>query len=356
MSLTGEYLGLFSPDAPRRMASEFPVSYPEQRNDVSYGLTLAGEWRYSMSPTPGGANTGGTISEVVQPVHLSVERGYFNAPFYLTLHSPTIGAVVRYTFDGSEPTATVGTDYSGPILIDRMRVIRVAAFKDGALPSVTRTHTYLYNIPLVRTRLPALSLVTASNNLYGATGIMETSPRNTTQHGIAWERPISVELIRPEDNGGFQIDCGIRIQGGAYIRGLYDYRTTALPRSKYSYRLYFRGDYGAGKLEYKMFPEIPLEEFDEVVLRAGMNDHSNPFIRDEMTRLLTGDAGQVTSHGTFVHLFLNGVYKGIYNPTERISPKFLQAWHGGSENWDVIAQSGEIAEGDAGHAMAGRHR
>src|SRR5688572_5650661 len=347
MSLTGEYLGLYSPDTPRRAVSDFPVSYPEQRNDVSYGVNVAGEWRYSMSPTPGAANTGGTISEVVQPVHLSVERGYFNAPFQLTLHSPTPGAVVRYTFDGSEPTATARTNYTGPILIDRTRMVRVAAFKEGALPSVTRTHTYLYNVPLVRARLPAMSLVTASNNLYGATGIMETNPRNTTQHGMAWERPISVELIRPEDNGGFQIDCGIRIQGGGYIRGLYDYRSASLPQSKYSFRLYFRGDYGAGKLEYKLFPEIPLEEFDEVVLRAGMNDHSNPFIRDEMTRLLTGDVGQVTSHGTFVHLFLNGVYKGIYNPTERISPKFLQAWHGGSENWDVIAQSGEIAEGDA---------
>ena len=64
-------------------------------------------------------------------------------------------------------------------------------------------------------------------------------------------------------------------------------------------------------------------------------------------RLLSADVGQVASHGTFVHLFLNGVYKGIYNPTERIAPKFLQAWHGGSEDWDVIAQSGEIAEGNA---------
>lgn len=346
MSLTGEYLGLYNADAPRRAVSVFDP-YPEQRNDFSYGFSNSGPFRYFTPGTPGTSNGESTIVEVAEPVHFSVERGYYNLPFLLSLYSPTPGATVRYTYDGSEPTETNGTNYTGSLLINRTRMVRAAAFKPGALPSVTRTHTYLYNIPISRMHLPTMSLVTASNHLYGTTGIMETNPRNTTQHGMAWERPVSVELIRPADNGGFQIDCGIRIQGGGYVRERYDYRGSSLPFNKYSFRLYFRGDYGAGKLNYKLFPEIPLESFDEVVLRAGMNDHSNPFIRDETVRLLAGELGQVTSHGTFVHLFLNGIYKGLYNPTERISPKFLQAWHGGSENWDVIAQFGEIAEGDA---------
>lgn len=347
LNLTGEYLGLFNADAPRRAAAEFTPEYPEQRNDYAYGHTGTNQWRYFRTPTPGAGNGVSTINDVVDPVHFSVERGFFNSAFQLTLHSPTPGAVVRYTFDGREPTETVGTNYSGPLLMDRTRMVRAAAFRADALPSAIRTHTYLFNIPANRMRLPAMSLVTASNHLYGATGIMEVNPRNTTMHGMAWERPISVELIRPEDNGGFQIDCGIRVQGGGYIRGLYDYRSTALPQSKYSWRLYFRGDYGEGKLNYKLFPEISIESFDEIVLRSGMNDHSNPFIRDEMTRMLASDVGTVSSHGMFVHLFLNGTYKGLYNPTERISPKFLQSWHGGSEEWDVIAQSGEIGEGDA---------
>ena len=347
LNLTGEYLGLFSADAPRLPVSQLTPQYPEQRNDFSYGLSSAGEWVYFRTSTPGSVNGVGTSAEVLEPVHFSVERGFFSAPFQLTFHSPSPGAVVRYTFDGREPTETVGTNYTGPLLIDRTRMVRAAAFRADALPSVTRTHTFLFNILATRMRLPAMSLVTSSNNLYGTNGIMEVNPRNTTKHGMAWERPVSVELIRPEDNGGFQIDCGIRIQGGGYIRGLYDYRTTALPQSKYSWRLYFRGDYGAGKLNYPLFPDLPLESFDEIVLRAGMNDHSNPFIRDEMTRMLAADVGTVASHGTFVHLFLNGTYKGLYNPTERISPKFLQSWHGGSENWDVIAQMGEVGEGNA---------
>jgi len=347
LKLSPEYLGLFNADAPRRVVSQFAPSYPEQRIDYSYGLTASGQWRYFRLPTPGVANGVSTITNALPAVHFSVKRGFFNAPFQLTLHSAAPGAVVRYTLDGRPPTDTVGTNYNGPILIDRTRIVRAAAFKADSLPSMPETHTYLFNLPANRLRLPTLSLVTASNNLYGATGIMESNPRNTTQTGMAWERPVSFEFIQPQDNSGFQIDCGIRIQGGGYIRGLYDYRSGQLPNSKYSFRLYFRGDYGAGKLDYPLFPDIPLQSFDEIVLRAGMNDHSNPFIRDEFARMLSADTGIVASHGRVAHLFLNGVYKGLYNPTERISSKFLQAWHGGGEAWDIIAQMGEVREGDA---------
>jgi hypothetical protein len=344
LKLAGEYLGLFSADSPRAEVSV--VTYPEQRNDVSFGIDPQGQWRYYRAPTPAAANPVSAISTVVESVYFSVKRGYFAAPFNLTLHCSTPGAVIRYTMDGSEPTATTGTNYTTPVRIDRTRMVRAAAFEPNSLPSRTETHTYLFSIPATRTRLPVLSLVTGTNHLYGANGIMEVNPRNTTKRGPAWERPISVEYIRPEDNEGFQIDCGIRLSGGEYIRGLYNYRSTELPASKYSYRLYFRGDYGAGKLNYPLIPDIPITSFDEIVLRAGMNDHSNPFLRDELTRALSAEVGIVASHGTFVHLYLNGVYKGLYNPTERIGPEFLQAWHGGGEKWDIIAQQNELIEGD----------
>ena len=148
-------------------------------------------------------------------------------------------------------------------------VIRAAAFKANFLPSITETHTYLYNLPQNRRYLPALSIVTATNNLFGKTGIMEVNPRNTTKHGVAWERPSSVELIRPEDNGGFQINCGLRVGGGDYIRGLYDYRSGSAPYNKYSFRLLFRSSYGAGKLDYPMFPESPVPPLTRFICGPG---------------------------------------------------------------------------------------
>lgn len=347
LSLTGEYLGLFGPESLRVAASELAPAYPEQRHDLAYGQDPAGQWRYFPGGTPGVPNGLSPIAEAVEPVHFSVPRGFFDRPFNLSLATPTPGATIRYTLDGSLPSLTNGTAYLEPIPLSVTRMIRASAFATNRLPSTVATHTYLFNLPVSRRRLPVLSLVTDKANLFGQTGIMESSPRNTTKHGLAWERPVSAELIRPEDNGGFQVDCGIRVQGGGYIRERYDYRSSDVNVNKYSFRLYFRGDYGPGRLEYPLFPGTTLESFDKVVLRAGMNDHTNPFLTDEFVRALAADCGQPAALGSFVHLFLNGVYKGYYNPCERIDIDFLRAYHGGGEAWDVIAQFGEVREGDA---------
>ena len=158
------------------------------------------------------------------------------------------------------------------------------------LPSKVKTNTYFYGLSANRKRIPALSLVTDDRHLWGSKGIQKQP--NATRHGIAWERPVSTELIRPDDNGGFAVDCGIRIQGGGYVRPRYN-PNSRLPFSKYSFRLYFRGDYGAGRLEYPLFGDIPVQSFDRIVLRAGMNDHTNPFIKDEWARRLCSNVAQV---------------------------------------------------------------
>jgi hypothetical protein len=38
-----------------------------------------------------------------------------------------------------------------------------------------------------------------------------------------------------------------------------------------------------------------------------MNDHSNPFVVDELVRRLSADMGQVSSQGTLVNLYVNGL-------------------------------------------------
>lgn len=346
LAVDGEYLGLFAPELPRRVVDELAPRYPAQRADYAYGREPAGQWRYYATPSAGAPNGPSLIDRAVDEVHFSVARGFFARPFALSLATVTPGASIRFTTNGSLPTATTGFVYDTPIPITGTRIIRAAAFATNQLPSQVRTHTYLYNLPANRRFLPALSLVTATNHLFGQSGIMEVNPRNTTKHGLAWERPVSAEWIQPGDNGGFQIDCGIRVQGGGYIRELYDYRSATVPNNKYSFRLYFRGDYGAGRLEWPLFPGTSVASFDTVSLRAGMNDPTNPFLRDELVRQLESDVGQVAAHGTFVNLFLNGVYKGYYNPAERIDTDFLRTYHGGTNDWDLIAQYTEVRDGD----------
>jgi hypothetical protein len=355
LSRDGEFLGLFTPEQPRALASG-PVKYPEQRNDYSYGLDESNRWVYFEIPTPGSSNGQSTIIGVVEPVYCSVEHGIFDAPFKLTLSTRTPGATIRYTLDGSEPSLTNGNIYTGAVQISSTTVFRAAAFKTNYLPSKTVTRSYFFNLSPALVSLPIMSLVTATNNLIGPTGIIgigggyysngvwyPSGPNdyhNPSKHGREWERPVSVEFIKTDGNSGFQVDAGIRVHGANYIRPRYK------PDSKFSFRLYFRGDYGATRLNYPLFPNIPITTFDQIVLRAGMNDPVNPFIRDELARRLGLDQGQVEVSGTFVNLFINGEYKGYYNPTERVISGTLQAHHGGGEDWDLITVGSVAQEGD----------
>jgi hypothetical protein len=368
----GEFLGLYSADSPRVLTSGFAPAFPEQRNDHSYGYAADGALRYFASPSPGAANGASTIVSITEPVRFSVERGFYSNAFDLYLSSPTVGATIRYTLDGLEPSASAGIAYSGPLRITNSAMVRAVALRPHFLPSKVSTHSYLFNFTAPRRALPVINLVMPLSNWYGRSGILgmaggsragdglyitnnpATDYHNPSAHGIAWERPVSAEYIVPEDNSGFQIDCGIRVQGSDWQRP----RTTE--NSKFSYRLYFRGDYGQGNLDYQLFPLSKVESYDQVVLRAGFNEQVNPFIRDEIIRRLSQDMGQVASIGGLALVLRNGgIYTNnlgllpVYNPCERIHEAHLQRHFGGGPEWDVVgpdfAQSAEgpgIIDGD----------
>ena len=114
---------------------------------------------------------------------------------------------------------------------------------------------------------------------------------------------------------------------------------------KISLRLYFRGDYGQSRLEYPLIPSSDVEQFATVVLRAGHNDQTNPFIKDELLRRLHKDMGQAACMGTFANLFINGEYKGFYNPTEQVKEESCQEWFDSDRSWDVMTMNG-VRDGD----------
>lgn len=147
LSADGEYLGLFAPEA-RTAATEFSPAFPAQKADVSYGLR-GGQALFFDPPSPGAANAGGFAHWVDAP-QFSQTRGFFETPFDLTLSSETPGAVLRYTTNGTWPTATTGLVYSGPVPIRGTTILRAAAFKEGLQSSPVKTQTYLFLQDVIR--------------------------------------------------------------------------------------------------------------------------------------------------------------------------------------------------------------
>ncbi len=345
-------------------------------------VSVAAE-RYFTQPTPGVTNAAGSLG-LVADTKFSVDRGFFDVPFTVAITTATDGAEIRYTTNGSAPSATSGILYTGPIQISRTTVLRAIATKPGYTPTDVDTHSYIFPndvvaqsqqsvinagypstwtgvgadyamdtritasnvtqmVPSLRS-LPSLFISTSISNLFDAnTGIYS----HPTSHGLAWERAASLEMVDTNGATEFQENCGVRIQGG-YFR---DPNVT----QKHSMRVLFKSQYGAGKLQHDLFKtDDAVTEFDGLVLRAGANDgyawneakDTEQFTRDQFGRGLHQSMGHPAPHGLFVHLYLNGVYWGLYNLVERANEDFSASYFGGDPlEWDSN-NAGDMKSGD----------
>jgi hypothetical protein len=68
--------------------------------------------------------------------------GAYTSAQSVTITSATSGATIRYMTDGSTPTSTSGTVYSGPVLISATTTLRAIAYKSGMTDSSVTTATY----------------------------------------------------------------------------------------------------------------------------------------------------------------------------------------------------------------------
>jgi hypothetical protein len=384
----GEEVHLFAADGVTAIDS---LEFGPQTADVSCGRYPDGgqTLRFFAVPTPGKTNSEGYLGEVA-PLRFSHERGFYSSAIDVTITTATEGAQIVYTLDGYAPhetrattppvrsttpsrrpggaepapaaTDTAGILYTGPIRISNTTCLRVLAERSGWKPTPVYTQTYIFDSRPQLQTLPVVSLVGGAGTVfYEPNGVMAIV--GGTYNGGVWtssgpdsynnmldrelERPVSAEWLFSADDEGFHTDCGLRVHGSPYIRPRYVRQNGLWSGSgKISLRLYFRGEYGQSRLEYTLIPESDVEKFATVVLRAGHNDPTNPFIKDELLRRLYKDMGQASCVGTFANLFINGEYKGFYNPTEQVKEESCQEWFDSDKPWDVMTMNG-IRDGDS---------
>jgi len=185
---------------------------------------------------------------------------------------------------------------------------------------------------------PILSVVLNHADMFGASGLYP----NSTQKGTAYEKPCSVELLLPDGTTGFSTTCGLRVHGNS--------SRNPSNEPKHSFKLNFKGTFGASSLDYALFPDSPVKEFDDIILRADYNsswthwDGANQRpkgtrMRDAFCKDTFRAMGDISGHHRYVHLFLNGMYWGTYDATEQENNGFAAAYFGGSkDNYDVYEQ------------------
>jgi hypothetical protein len=356
--------------------------------------------RFHDAPSPGRLNGPG-VAGFVGEVRIGVEHGFFEAPFEVEISCETPGAEIYYTLGGATPApgAAASRLYTGPISISRTTVLRAAALKDGFLPSPPESRTYLFvadvagqparpaGLPaswsggaadyevdpdVVRTALPGYSLEEALLDIPSVSIVMDPADLFLASGGIyyhsqsRWEKPGSVELIHPDGSEGFTAGAGIRIHG-------YTSRDINFT-PKHSFRVTFKSQFGPAKLEEDLFADSEVDRFDQFVLR-GMSTDSWPvmdgwasplpgvprwwrerstYLREQWMKDAQLAMGQLSSHARFVHLYLNGLYWGLYHLTERPTESFLAEHLGGQkEDFDVLKDFAELHGGtlDAWNSM-----
>jgi hypothetical protein len=394
LSLRGEYLALIRPDG--STVEHAYRDYPRQRGLRTYGVTAQAsqEIGHLIHATPGAANAD-IYAGIVEDVQFDHAHGFYDLPFSLALSCATSGATIRYTLDTSNPTQTHGLVYTDPILITRTTCLRAAAFKSDHLPSAMTTQTYLFldDVPGQATHptgdgqvtpagypdqwtsggdktsgdyqvdpditdpagsfgnlyaatfkedllsIPSISVVAPIEDLFGPSGVYV----NESQDGT--ERAGSVELLDPLAAETFTMNCGIRMQGGASeVAG-----GTTLNRwkcKKLSLRLMFRGLYG-GQLQVPLFGVDGADSFNTIVLDSRPQNswvHSDSlqrtrgdYVRDQVASNTQLALGGLACHGRPLHVYLNGLYWGLYWMHERPDASFAASYLGGDkEDYDVI--------------------
>lgn len=314
----------------------------------------------------------------------SAPSGFYDQSFTLEITPADPAWNVYYTLDGSNPqdseTAIISAG-GATIEIDPQSIsnrdatpavlIRASAGTSGIRPSFPEARTYIYldevltqsnpggswpdynvNGQLIDLKMdsrivnhatyktlmvpsfmdiPTLSIITDIDHLFDpATGIYV----NAWGHGYEWERECSAELIQPDGSEGFKVNAGLRIRGGWS-------RHDDFP--KHSFRLFFRSEYGNAKLVFPLFGDEGVDSYDKIDLRTSQNyswaqgDRRNTMLRDVFSRDTQRDMEQPYTRSRYFHLYLNGMYWGLYQTQERSEARFAADYFGGkSEDYDVI--------------------
>jgi hypothetical protein len=329
---------------------------------------------------------------IVADVQFDHDRGLYTAPFNLGLSTATNGASIRYTTDGSMPTTTSGTPYAGPIPIDNTTVVRAISYKSGATSTAVLEESFVFpanvlkqpenipgypnpkepinnpgpnevDVPLTYgmdpkivndpqyaqaalkglSQIPSVSIGVNPGSIFGSSGFYDT-PRGKDDTKI----PISFEFIDPS-NSKHDIAVNAAITGHAS------------QKLKRSFHIHFSSKYGGpSRLKDPIFEDAPIggdsatDEFTDLILRAGNNrswattsaPSRTTYTEDEFVRdtqiTITGQG----LHGTFVHLYINGIYWGLYNLVERPNDGYGAAYFNAKKkDYFSISQNG-VNSGD----------
>ena len=305
-------------------------NYPEAMSRTAYARKTDGgdEWGWTAIPTPEATNTTAVFAKerLKAPV---VDQGsqLFKTSISIKVDIPE-GTTLRYTTDGSVPTAKSAESKSGSFTVSQTRNYVFRLFQDGYLPSVPVTRSYIktddnYTIPIISIvgdkryfTDPKIGIDCDGDGTNGKTGNGQDQPKN---YNCDWDRPVNFSYLSPEGQMLFNQDVNIAVSGG-WTRSIY-------PRSmKLKSNKIFDGQ---NRFDFSFFPQKPYIRNKQLVLRNGGNDRwvSNARFLDAALETIIQRSGIDLDCQSYVPIieYVNGELRGVLNLREPNNDKYAYA-------------------------------
>jgi len=375
----GEYLALLK--GPNRdVVQHFFPRFPLMDAGRSFGLENGTRHAtFLVTPSPGSVN-GATLArtELVRPPVFAAQRGFKTAPFQLILTAPDAGSTIYYRLGGDEPKTQAQYAYNplSPPTISQTTVVR--AFAERSISgkkavSEIQTHTYIFanQVPdqdhpgdpryptsweglyfeydmdpaVVATdrpglvaalqQIPSVCLSVSPDNLYDFAENQEIEAlfEPYEQQSVK----VSFEWINPTPNQpSLQRDVEAEVTGDSSIL----WHETS---KKKSMKLRFNKDHLDGGVRFDFFDKGRPDFISAMALKTPTHDswHINPYfwgqqfneyamyVPDQMVARTYKAMGALQPDNRTVHVYINGLYWGVYVLHERPDEAFMAKHLGG---------------------------
>ncbi|TXD48973.1 MULTISPECIES: CotH kinase family protein [unclassified Polaribacter] len=271
--------------------------------NTSIGISIAsGEVVSYLEPTPGSENStqeysGNIKSEVI----FSQPGSTINAPISLTLSGNTATEIIRYTINGTDPTAS-STMYTNPIQINESTTVKAQIFSENYIPSAVFTSSYILdpnsliftdsNLPIVLIETENGATVLDDPRIFGSMKIIER-PNGARNF---------VTDANNEDFLDYSGTISIEIRGSS---------SQLLPKKPYGLTTLSND-----RTENDNVKLLGMPKENDWILNSFAYDDSmmRDFISYEMARKM----GQYAVNLKYCEVVINGDYKGLYVLSEKI--------------------------------------
>ncbi len=302
----GEFLAFVAADGTSILRA-FSPSFPPLAEHFSYGLVFPsgeGDYDHFEIPTPGAPNTT-TPGQPAGEVVFDQDSQTFATDLDVVLTTASQNAVIRYTTDGTVPTASSTVFVGSPISVTSSTQIRARVFENGFAPGPISSETYLKINPNVSTFTSDLPIVI----LEGFRSGRPTSDR--AMHWTIYEPDETTMRSSPAAPPDFATRGRMRVRGSS---------SAGWPKYSLSMEAWNQLD------EDRNVSPLGLPSESDWIL-SGRYEMDRALMRNPLIFELSNQIGRYAVRTRFVEVFINtgnGVidynedYMGVYALMEKI--------------------------------------